>query len=56
MKGRDYSLTVALICVGILLVICALVATGCQTCRGFAADVGRLCEDVKYQIPPQENN
>jgi len=43
---------------GLLLGILALIAigvamAGCQTCRGIAADVGRLCEDVKAQVPAQ---
>ena len=46
---------------GLLLAVLALIAigiavAGCQTCRGVAADIGRVCEDVKGQIPPQEND
>ena len=38
-RERDYSLTVALVCVGILMIICALVATGCNTIDGIGRDL-----------------
>ena len=38
-RERDWSLTVALVCVGILLILCALVATGCQTMAGACRDI-----------------
>ena len=38
-QEKDYSLAVALVCVGILLVLCALVAAGCQTMAGMCRDV-----------------
>ncbi len=52
---RDWNVVLIRVGLGVVVIVLLVAMSSCQTIRGVASDMGRLCEDVQTQIPPQPN-